>query len=79
MTTDGQLHEKYVVQRTDRTDGRGMKHDACDYFVLDLTHDPFAIQGVHAYADACEETHPQLAADIRNRYRPPAAEQEVPS
>ena len=65
---DGTLYEKFVVQRTDRTDGRGMKHDACDYFVLDLTHDPHGIPAVLAYADACQATHPQLAADIRRRY-----------
>ena len=45
----------------------GGKHEGCDYFVLDLTHDPFAIAGIIAYADACASEYPALAADLRKR------------
>lgn len=65
MTTDGPLYEKFQVQRTDGTDGKGMKHDACEYFVLDLTHDPYSADALNAYAIAARHTHPQLSAELR--------------
>ncbi|MFT3758468.1 hypothetical protein [Thauera sp.] len=43
------------------------------YFVLDLTQDPFARKAAKAYAKACKDEYPQLAADIRaqiDRVRP---------
>lgn len=70
MSTDGPIFDKFHVIRTDSTDGPGGKHDGCEYFVLDLTHDPYAEPAIMAYADACEITHPTLAADIRDRYAP---------
>lgn len=62
------LFEKFVVIRRDGSDALGGKHHGCEYFVLDLNHDPHAKAALQAYADACEQTHPQLAADIRSRY-----------
>ena len=61
------LYGKFFVYRVDGRSERGEKHDGCDYLVLDWVHDPFAIPAGRAYADACEGTHPQLAADIRAR------------
>lgn len=59
------LYEKFRVTRLDGTDGPGGKHEGCRYFVLDLTHDPFAFPAIRAYARACEATLPVLAADLR--------------
>lgn len=67
MSEDGPIYRKFNVSRTDGRDKRGGKHDSCDYFVLDVTHDPHALPALQAYADACEETHPLLAEDIRER------------
>lgn len=58
------LYNKFVVQRTDGTDVSGGKHKDCEYFVLDLTHDPFALPAIRAYADACHEKYPKLAEDL---------------
>lgn len=62
------LFNKFQVFRTDGSHNFGKKHYGCNYFVLDTDHDPFAIPALMAYADACESTHPQLAADIRDIY-----------
>jgi hypothetical protein len=59
------LYRKYHVERTDNQDWVGRKHDGCNYFVLDLTHDPFAVRALMAYADACRESHPLLAFDLQ--------------
>lgn len=58
------LYRKFDVRRTDGTDAPGAKHDRCNYFVLDITHDPFAIPALKAYADACRKEYPNLAADL---------------
>jgi hypothetical protein len=60
------LHRKYDVSRMDGSSGPGGKHEHCTYFVLDLEHDEFALDALGAYADACEETHPKLASDLRD-------------
>lgn len=59
--------DKYRVTRTDGQGGYGAKHADCRYFALDLTpdHDPFAMAALRAYADACQETCPELAIDLR--------------
>lgn len=41
---------KYIVRRSDDTDQPGGKHDGCDLFVMDLTHDPLAIIPMLEYA-----------------------------
>jgi len=69
------LFRKFVVRRTDGSDAPGGKHDGCDYFVLDATHDTHAKAALAAYAESVEETHPQLAADMRNRYELAAPQQ----
>lgn len=58
------LTDKFRVSRVDGTDGPGAKHDGCDYFVLDLTHDPFAREAIAAYGRACVDEYPLLAADL---------------
>lgn len=57
------IYRKFNIERTDG-DPTG-KHQACNYFVLDLIHDEFAIPALRAYAKACAKKHPQLAKDIR--------------
>lgn len=59
------LYGKFIVRRRDKTDGPGGKHEGCFYFVLDLTHDPYALPAVRAYADACAAAYPKLAEDLR--------------
>lgn len=58
------IYRKYKVTRTDGSSRKGKKHERCSYFVLDLDHDPFAAAALKAYAEACRETHPQLAREI---------------
>ena len=58
------LYGKFIIHRTDGESRPGHKHDGCDYFVLDLTHDPFAIPALRAYAKACRAEYPLLAADL---------------
>lgn len=57
------LYRKYYVKRIGDTG----KHDDCDYFVLDLSHDKFAMVALTAYVDACCEEFPELAKDLRQR------------
>ena len=59
------LYGKFIVKRADGTHRKGEKHDGCDYFVLDLTHDPFAVEAIAAYASACGSEYPLLARDLR--------------
>lgn len=64
-TTDKGMYPKFKTPR--RVDGRdtpGQKHDHCDYFILDITHDPYALPALTAYAQACQKTYPALAADL---------------
>lgn len=61
------LYQKYYVCRVDRTDYPGGKHQDCDYYVLDLTHDPYALETLHYYSRACEKTHPQLSQDLKRK------------
>lgn len=64
MTDTRGLLDKFTVWRNDGKSEPGQKHDGCKYFVLDLTHDPFAWPALRAYADACRASHPGLAADL---------------
>lgn len=59
------LYKKFEVHRTDGTDAVGCKHYGCEYFVLDLTHDPHARAALAAYAESCAEDYPLLARDLR--------------
>ncbi len=64
MSKDGSIYEKFTVTRTDGTDGPGLKHQGCRYFVLDIDHDPYAEAALRAYAAICERTHPILSESI---------------
>ncbi|MES2341661.1 MAG: hypothetical protein V4597_08285 [Pseudomonadota bacterium] len=55
-----------VITRTDGSSDHGGKHDGCNYFVLDVTHDKHADAALRAYADSCESEYPLLAADLRD-------------
>lgn len=56
------VFRKFEVRRVDG------KHPDREYFVLDVAHDPHARPALAAYAGACAWTHPQLAADMCERY-----------
>ena len=55
------MYGKYRVKKLGDAAG---KHSECAYFVLDVTHDPFAIPALIAYAEACRKSHPLLSADL---------------
>lgn len=59
------LYDKFTVTRNDGSSEPGGKHHGCNYFVLDLTHDPHAAAALRAYADSCDADYPLLAADLR--------------
>ncbi len=62
---DEGLYSKFFgIKRTDGKHRKGQKHAHCSYFVLDLTHDPFAIPAIRAYARSCYEEYPLLASDL---------------
>jgi len=54
------LYKKFEVRRIRATE----KHMNCEYFVLDLNHDKFAMSALTAYAAACKEEYPQLAQEL---------------
>lgn len=58
------LYRKFKVERTDGSSAPGGKHEHCEYFVLDLTHDKFAIPALQAYAKACRGEYTALACDL---------------
>ncbi|WP_347989460.1 hypothetical protein [Methylomonas sp. AM2-LC] len=43
------IFNKFIVYRVDNKSDFGEKHYGCDYFVLDLTHDPLAFHAIRAY------------------------------
>lgn len=61
---DKGLIDKYNVFRRDGRDRQGDKHRNCRYFVLDVSHDPFAIPAILAYAEACREKKPVLSENL---------------
>jgi len=63
------LYEKFTVTRNDGRSAAGEKHNGCQYFVLDLDHDPHALPALAAYAQSCAADYPELAADLRAKVR----------
>lgn len=62
------LYKKFQeIRRTDGESASGGRHDGCDYFPLDMTHDRHAVPALMAYAESCEEENPNLAGDLRTR------------
>lgn len=65
--TEKGLYRKYDVRRLNDLTG---KHDGCDYFVLDLNHDPHAAVALIAYATSCRDAgYIQLADDLMKKVR----------
>lgn len=58
------VYKKFEVRRIDGRSNLGEKHEKCEYFVLDLTHDPHAKPALMAYAESCRTQYPQLAEDL---------------
>ena len=56
------IYEKYKVERLNDPTG---KHAHCNYFVLDLVHDEFALPALKAYAKACRKKFPELAKELQ--------------
>lgn len=55
------LYRKYEVTRLNDPDGT---HANCEYYVLDLAHDKFAVDALEAYAAACRDEFPALSRDL---------------
>lgn len=62
------LYRKFTVIRNDGSSNLGGKHEHCEYFVLDMTHDAHARAAIRAYAESCEAEYPLLADDLRRKY-----------
>ncbi|MCR4341898.1 MAG: hypothetical protein NUW01_18635 [Gemmatimonadaceae bacterium] len=68
------LYNKFKnIERTDGQSGPGGKHEHCDYFVLDVTHDKHAGPALLAYAESCKAEYPLLAQDLLKIAASPAA------
>mgnify|MGYP000734187712 CR=1 FL=1 len=65
---DRGVYNKFYVERTDGQSAKGCKHDCCEYFVLDLTHDKHAPDAIRAYANSCRNEYPHLAADLDEKF-----------
>lgn len=68
LAEDQGLFRKFLVYRTDGSDAPGRKHHGCEYFVLDVNHDPHAGAALKAYSESCKTTHPVLSAEMLTRY-----------
>lgn len=55
------LYGKYRVSRIEDPTG---KHKDCEYYVLDLVHDKYAMAALAAYAGACRQEFPLLSFDL---------------
>ena len=64
---DKGIYNKFKVERTDGKSAPGEKHDNCEYFVLDLTHDKYAAPAIKAYALACRDEFPVLADELERK------------
>lgn len=61
------IYDKFTVTRNDGKDAPGEKHENCQYFVLDLTHDPHAPAAIKAYAESCKaDGYEVLAEELLN-------------
>ena len=58
------LDDRYLVSRADGRSAKGKKHHGCRYFVLDLTHDRYAMSAIEQYGLACQTEYPKLAEDL---------------
>lgn len=67
QAADGDYILRHNVSRKDQAenDPYSIHYGGCTYLVLDLDHDPLAGAAALAYADACSESHPEFASDLR--------------
>jgi len=72
------LMRKFKVERLTPS-SRGINHDACQYFVLDIDHDRHARAAALAYAQSCELEYPNLARDLRVVVKRPVGAKSVPA
>ncbi|KKK78429.1 hypothetical protein LCGC14_2843660 [marine sediment metagenome] len=63
------LFHKFIVTRTDGKHRYGLKHCGCEYFVLDLSCDKYAIPALKAYAESCQNEYPRLAYDLNSKLK----------
>lgn len=61
------LFDKYYIRRTDEQDAPGCRHDNCELFVMDITHDIHAQDAMLFYARQVAAIKPQLALDIMEK------------
>lgn len=61
------LYPKVEVRRLDGSSRPGGKHADCEWFALDMTHDPYAVPALLAYAEACVDRYPKLAVDLARK------------
>jgi hypothetical protein len=65
------LYPKYAIRRLDGSTNKGGKHNQCDYFVLDITHDPHAAPAIFSYARSAEaDGYKDLAKDLYGKIQP---------
>jgi hypothetical protein len=57
-------YDKYFVRK--KGDAQAVHLD-CEFFVLDMTHDVYALTAVMYYRDAVREANPRLAEDLDER------------
>lgn len=58
------LYSKYKISRNDGQDHPGKKHENCELFVLDLTHDRHARRAAWEYATLCRHDRPNLSQQL---------------
>lgn len=61
---------KFTVRRKDGSDAPDGKHNGCEYFVLDLTHDTHAMPALRAYAASARADGYEALADDLERIAP---------
>jgi hypothetical protein len=61
-------YQKFNVTRKDGRDQPGGDRTNAEYFVLDLTHDPYAIHALRGYVEASKRDLPLLAADLHQKF-----------
>jgi len=61
---DKGLYNKFKVYRKDGQDKPGDRHHHCSYFVIDMTHDKFAMPALMAYSKHCHDEYPELSNDL---------------
>lgn len=69
MPKDGAIYGKFNVSRVDGRDAEGGDKADAEYFVLDITHDPYAREALMFYAYKCVDEFPLLSADIWNKLK----------